>query len=484
MLASEYGEALPDVTRFPGLRPDEVRSFVSMGELGWKRFAAGDVAGAESAFRGQLALWTGNPEPHVSLALLASHAGAKKEALASLRAAVVRGFTDFRRLEQSDLWTPMRSHLGFLGLKEDLPRLVEIERRWPGWETVVASRPPESVSAAVREHESRRRILEQIEPALGPRATRLWNRLSDRATAALLEAYVATSPDAADLEAGLLRLMSLYSASPLLRWEVLPPGAGRRLLAVAKTALERYPDSPLGTAALVCRALARYSLRDGRGKLPPDRREEIAHALLQVVTGPGDSPFLALAAEGLVRTQKEAGRPDLAAAGYRAFLERHAASPSLLDEVRSRLGPIALEAGGLPPFRAAALDGVEVDRETLRGKVGVVVFWATWCKPCLDELPVLRRLARRDAGDVAVVGVNLDRAEDLETEALRAFIGREDVPGRQIHDGLSWDSPIVRAFGVTEIPFGVVVRADGTVAAVEESGRRLEDAVRAALGSR
>ena len=70
---------------------------------------------------------------------------------------------------------------------------------------------------------------------------------------------------------------------------------------------------------------------------------------------------------------------------------------------------------------------------------------------------------------------------DLSVEALREWIARENVPGTQIHDGLSWESELVRAFGVNEIPFSVVVGSDGSVVAVNEHGKRLEKAVKIAV---
>lgn len=59
-----------------------------------------------------------------------------------------------------------------------------------------------------------------------------------------------------------------------------------------------------------------------------------------------------------------------------------------------------------PPLRLSALDGKPWSLDQLRGKVVVVNFWASWCGPCVDELPVLNALARRDPARVAVVGVN------------------------------------------------------------------------------
>lgn len=69
-----------------------------------------------------------------------------------------------------------------------------------------------------------------------------------------------------------------------------------------------------------------------------------------------------------------------------------------------------LEAGRpAPAFALPRLDGGGVVRDQdLRGKVVVLEFWATWCKPCLVSLPRLERAARRWGDQVAVLAINLD----------------------------------------------------------------------------
>lgn len=64
-----------------------------------------------------------------------------------------------------------------------------------------------------------------------------------------------------------------------------------------------------------------------------------------------------------------------------------------------------------PGLQVTGLDGQPWNLASLRGKVVVVNFWASWCGPCVDELPVLKNLAGRDG--VAVVGVNYK--EPLDT---------------------------------------------------------------------
>ena len=112
----------------------------------------------------------------------------------------------------------------------------------------------------------------------------------------------------------------------------------------------------------------------------------------------------------------------------------------------------------------------------------MVVFWATWCRPCVDEFPTIRRIAERHGEKVSVVGFSLDSGSDIDAEALRTWIAAQKLPGRQVRDGASWDSEIVRAFGVKEIPFTVLVDGTGAVLAVNEHGKALEKAVATAVG--
>jgi thiol-disulfide isomerase/thioredoxin len=86
-----------------------------------------------------------------------------------------------------------------------------------------------------------------------------------------------------------------------------------------------------------------------------------------------------------------------------------------------------------PPLRLSGLDGQTWDLVQLRGKVVVVNFWASWCGPCVDELPVLNALARQDTGKVAVVGVNykepLDSIERFSKEHPFAYPVLRDRTG-------------------------------------------------------
>jgi len=468
----------------PQLSPEEVDRFVALGKQGRQLLASGDANRAEAAFRAQSAVFPPNPTPHLSLAFLEADRGNDEAAMQHLQDAVVRGFTDLREVVRAEAWTEVGRPIAYLKLLDSLPELIELERKWPPWD----ARPPSRTPKTLDEVRTRRVQLvgkiDAMAPALGESLTRLWHKTIDRGTAAHLESWLAANPEADDSRQAFEDLMTIYAGGPLQRWDRLSAAASRRLIDTAKAVLQRFPDSDMRPAALVALAIGNNAVRDKRGVLAPQAVEQMREALVEVVTEYPDSSVLPTAVVGLVRTQAETGQSSSAEDHYLGFRAAHAEDRALLDRVQDDLGELALRIGGLPEFRAVTLDGRTVEPESLRGKVAVVDFWATWCGPCVEEMPGLRKIDRRYGDDVLLLGVNLNETGELSTAGLRDWIAREQVPGDQVHDGLSWDSELVRVFGVKEIPFNVVVGPDGEVLAVNQHGKRLEKTVRAALQTR
>lgn len=114
--------------------------------------------------------------------------------------------------------------------------------------------------------------------------------------------------------------------------------------------------------------------------------------------------------------------------------------------------------GDSPMLRIALLDGAMYDLASRRGRWVVLNFWATWCKPCLKEMPDLDAFdAARD--DVEVVGLAY---EEIEPQDMRAFLKRRPVKyAIAIVD--VYDPP--PAFGTPRgLPMTYLIAPDGRVA--------------------
>jgi len=112
--------------------------------------------------------------------------------------------------------------------------------------------------------------------------------------------------------------------------------------------------------------------------------------------------------------------------------------------------------GGAPDFTLPAVDGSMVSMADYSGKVILVDFWATWCPPCKEMIPVLSKLHKRysDRG-LVILGISLDR-DGLE--ALGAYVHENMIPYKIVMA----DNKITKAFGgVSTIPTLYIVDRDG-----------------------
>ena len=113
-----------------------------------------------------------------------------------------------------------------------------------------------------------------------------------------------------------------------------------------------------------------------------------------------------------------------------------------------------------PPLVLRDLDGREIRLEAYRGRTVVVNFWATWCAPCVAEMPSLSRLREKLAGSgVEVIGVNLQE----NAARIRPFAERLglDFPIVRDHDGAA-----SKAWGARVFPTTFVVGPDQRIALV------------------
>jgi thiol-disulfide isomerase/thioredoxin len=116
-------------------------------------------------------------------------------------------------------------------------------------------------------------------------------------------------------------------------------------------------------------------------------------------------------------------------------------------------------------------DGVERPLATWKGKLLVVNFWATWCTPCVEEMPELQRFADEFAGrNIAVVGIGVDDADKIREfrrqHQLRIPLLAAGFDGMELARQLGNPQPV--------LPYTALISPDSRI--VEEHSGRLEPA--------
>jgi thiol-disulfide isomerase/thioredoxin len=150
------------------------------------------------------------------------------------------------------------------------------------------------------------------------------------------------------------------------------------------------------------------------------------------------------------------------------------------DYVRDRLRFFELSQR---PFelKFTALDGREVDLAALRGKVVLLDFWATWCGPCIAELPnVKKAYAELHEHGFEIIGISLDHERDRQKFA--ALVAKEGLPWPQRFVGQGWEDPIAKEYTVMAIPAMFLLDQKGMLVSTNARGEKLEAEVRRLLG--
>ena len=184
----------------------------------------------------------------------------------------------------------------------------------------------------------------------------------------------------------------------------------------------------------------------------------------------------------------ESTQPELAKQLYTKLATAYGnhKNPQLVEATKDSLDMFQRRAAVVgQPFTVEGVttDGAAFDWQKYKGKVVLIDFWATWCGPCLQEMPNIKRThdQYRDRG-FEVVGVNLDD----DAQRLQQFLSLQPLPWATV---ISSDPstrgaghPLAVKCGVEAIPFTVLVDRNGTAVAINPPREGLDQRIEELLG--
>jgi len=111
---------------------------------------------------------------------------------------------------------------------------------------------------------------------------------------------------------------------------------------------------------------------------------------------------------------------------------------------------------------------------SLKGKVVLIDFWASWCMPCRVSIPAVVKLYNKyHSKGFEVYGVSIDEKKNAWLKAIK----QDNINYTQVNDKAGWYAKVAEAYGVNEIPATFLIDKKGTIIAVNPEGKELEDKI-------
>jgi thiol-disulfide isomerase/thioredoxin len=166
------------------------------------------------------------------------------------------------------------------------------------------------------------------------------------------------------------------------------------------------------------------------------------------------------------------------------MVSRNASNILIANKVKTKIeaaSNVPLKKGDLAPdFTAPTPEGQQITMSKIKGKVTIIDFWASWCKPCRIENPNLVKVYNEyhDKG-LEIISVALDRVNKKEfwTKAIQ----KDQLNWYNVSNLKYWNDPIAKAYNVNSIPATFIIDENGVIIADRLRGADLETKIKELL---
>lgn len=133
-------------------------------------------------------------------------------------------------------------------------------------------------------------------------------------------------------------------------------------------------------------------------------------------------------------------------------------------------------AEGIEDFTLPDVEGNDVSAYSVikANKLTIVDFWASWCPPCVAEIPNIKKIYDEyNSKGLGILGVSLDKDADAWKGAIKKF----DMTWSHVSDLKGWENAAARQFNVQSIPFMMIIDSEGKIVAQDVRGDALKKVV-------
>ena len=249
-----------------------------------------------------------------------------------------------------------------------------------------------------------------------------------------------------------------------MRWQILSnTGKGDVVAQETDAAIAKSPGTPIAAAARFAKAQVAM-----RGDQSFETQMQLVEEFIKAEPKDprGGDLLVQLASHG---TDDSARQRDLFTRVQKDYPDSRAA--------KTATAQMRQVEGVGKPFELSftdAISGKPIDvQKDLKGKVVVIDFWATWCGPCVGEMPHMKELySQFKPKGVEFIGISLDQPEDKGgLAALKKFVAENKIEWPQYYQGNFWQSEFSSGWGINSIPALFVVDHEGKLYSTNGRGK-------------